>query len=151
MPGILLDGLRRSSVALDAKAKNKKGGKGEAKAGKDKQAPGAMPAGEKAPKMKKENTDVTGEDPQEIIANVKDKMGKTVENTREALGAIRVDPEARRGHWTRIDEEGELAFALSQTLIDEEGEGAATIEARVELLEPRMPAGPMLRIIAIRD
>ena len=89
MPGILLDGRRRSSVALDAKAKNKKGGKGEAKAGKDKQAPGAMPAGEKAPKMKKENTDVTGEDPQEIIANVKDKMGKTVENTREALGAIR--------------------------------------------------------------
>ena len=89
MLGILLAGLRRSSVALDAKAKNKKGGKGEAKAGKDKQAPGAMPAGEKAPKMKKENTDVTGEDPQEIIANVKDKMGKTVENTREALGAIR--------------------------------------------------------------
>ncbi|MGB1601588.1 MAG: ribosome recycling factor [Promethearchaeia archaeon] len=39
--------------------------------------------------MKKENTDVTGEDPQEIIANVKDKMSKTVENTREALGAIR--------------------------------------------------------------
>ena len=35
MPGILLAGLRRSSVALDAKAKNKKGGKGEAKAGKD--------------------------------------------------------------------------------------------------------------------
>lgn len=68
-----------------------------------------------------------------------------------ALGGIRVDPEARRGHWTRIEPEGELAFALSQTLVDEEGEGAATIEARVELDEPRMPAGPMLRVAAVRD
>jgi len=69
----------------------------------------------------------------------------------EALGGIRVDPEARRGHWTRIEPEGELAFALSQTLVDDEGEGAATIEARVELDEPRMPAGPMLRMAAVRD
>jgi len=78
---------RRPDVSMMAKKdKNKKdegGGKGK------KQAPGAMPEGEKAPKMKKENTDVTGADPKEIIVNLKEKMSKTVENTREALGAIR--------------------------------------------------------------
>jgi hypothetical protein len=67
----------------------------------------------------------------------------------EVLGAIRADPEARRGHWTRIEAEGELRFQLIQTLIDETGEGAATIEVGVELEETRLPAGPMLRLRAI--
>ena len=69
----------------------------------------------------------------------------------EALGSIRVDPEARRGHWTRIEAEGELRFAITQTLIDEDGEGAATIEVRVDLEGPQMPAGPMLAMASIRD
>ncbi|MCR9097905.1 MAG: DUF3516 domain-containing protein [bacterium] len=69
----------------------------------------------------------------------------------EALGSIRVDPEARRGHWTRIEAEGELRFAITQTLIDDAGEGAATIEARVDLEAPQMPAGPMLSMASIRD
>ena len=68
---------------------------------------------------------------------------------QEALGAIRADPEARRGHWTRIEPAGELAFDVVQTLIDEEGEGAATLEVRVALEEARMPAEPMLRMVAI--
>ena len=73
-----------------AKAKKQaKGGKGKGGGG----APGAAPAGEKEPKMKKMNTDVTGADPKEIITNLKDKMSKTVENTREALGAIRSFPQ----------------------------------------------------------
>jgi superfamily II RNA helicase len=67
----------------------------------------------------------------------------------ETLGAIRADPEARRGHWTRIEAENALRFVLVQTLIDEDGEGAATLEARVELEETRLPAGPMLRMTAI--
>jgi hypothetical protein len=76
-----------------AKAKKQaKGGKGKGGGG----APGAAPAGEKEPKMKKMNTDVTGADPQEIITNLKDKMSKTVENTREALGAIRSFPQTFR-------------------------------------------------------
>ena len=66
-----------------------------------------------------------------------------------ALGAIRADPEARLGHWTRIEAEGELSFALTQTLIDEDGEGAATLEARVELEAARLPAGPMLRVVGL--
>ncbi len=68
----------------------------------------------------------------------------------EVLGAIRVDPEARRGHWTRIEAASDLSFAITQTLIDEDGEGAATIEARVALEEPQMPSGPMLTMVAIR-
>jgi len=82
-------------------AKGKKGGddgkgKGKGKGG----APGAAPAGEKEPKMKKLNTDVTGKDPAEIIENLKEKMSKTVENTREALGAIRLlSPSPPRPHY----------------------------------------------------
>ena len=65
------------------------------------------------------------------------------------IETIRVDPEARRGHWTRIDAESDLSFSITQTLIDEEGEGGATIEARVDLEAPQMPPGPMLRLVAI--
>ena len=60
-----------------------------------------------------------------------------------------MNPEARRGHWTRIDAESDLSFSITQTLIDEEGEGGATIEARVDLEAPQMPPGPMLRLVAI--
>ncbi len=63
---------------------------------------------------------------------------------------IRYDPEARRGHWTRIDARSELAFDVVQTLIDADGEGGFQIEAEIELAEARMPAGPMLRILAVR-
>ncbi|MEZ7980150.1 MAG: DUF3516 domain-containing protein [Myxococcota bacterium] len=65
----------------------------------------------------------------------------------DTIERVRIDPEARRGHWTLIEPQSELVFELTQTLIDEEGEGAATLVARVELAEARMPAGPMLRMI----
>ncbi len=68
----------------------------------------------------------------------------------EAQGEIRHDPDARLGHWTRINARSELAFDVSQTLIDADGEGGFQIEAEVLLEEPRMPAGPMLRIIDVR-
>ncbi|MAG32691.1 MAG: DEAD/DEAH box helicase, partial [Deltaproteobacteria bacterium] len=64
---------------------------------------------------------------------------------------VRADPEARKGHWTRIEERGELGFDLVQTLVDDTGEGGFQIEATVDLAEPRLPAGPMLRIQAIRE
>lgn len=69
----------------------------------------------------------------------------------EAQGEVRHDPEARRGHWTRIDARSELAFDVVQTLIDEEGEGGFQIEAEVTLEDARMPAGPMLRILGLRE
>jgi hypothetical protein len=72
------------------------------------------------------------------------------ESLFEAQDDVRHDPDARRGHWTRIDARGELAFDVVQTLIDAEGEGGFQIEAEVVLEEPRMPAGPMLRILEIR-
>lgn len=68
----------------------------------------------------------------------------------EAQGDLRHDPDARRGHWTRIDARSELAFDVTQTLIDAEGEGGFQIEAEIVLDEPRMPAGPMLRILEVR-
>jgi hypothetical protein len=68
----------------------------------------------------------------------------------EAQGEVRYDPEARRGHWTRIDARSELQFEIVHTLIDEEGEGGFQIEADIELEELRMPAGPMLRLRSVR-
>lgn len=67
-----------------------------------------------------------------------------------AVGEVRVDPAARRGHWTRIDRRGPLAFDVVQTLVDEEGEGASQIEAEVVLEEARLPAGPALRLVGVR-
>jgi superfamily II RNA helicase len=63
---------------------------------------------------------------------------------------LRCDPEARLGHWTRIEARAELAFDVVQTLIDEEGEGDSQIEAEVVLDEARMPPGPMLRLVGFR-
>jgi superfamily II RNA helicase len=68
----------------------------------------------------------------------------------EMQGAIRADPDARLGHWTRITPRNDLSFEVVQTLIDEEGEGAGQIEAEIQLAEARMPSGPMLRIIGLR-
>ncbi len=66
----------------------------------------------------------------------------------------RDDPEARKSHWTRIEQRtggGErLCFEVVQTLVDDEGEGDAQIEAEVELDEARMPAGTMLRLVGFR-
>ena len=68
--------------------------------------------------------------------------------------APRVDPDARKAHWTRIEDRseagGSLRFDVIQTLIDDEGEGGAQIEAEVELAEARMPAGTMLRLRGFR-
>lgn len=69
----------------------------------------------------------------------------------EAQGPLRTDPEARLGHWTRIEARSELEFEVGQTLIDAEGEGAGQIEARVVLEDTRMPAGPMLEMVALRS
>jgi hypothetical protein len=68
----------------------------------------------------------------------------------DAQGEIRHDPDARRGHWTRIEARSELVFDVIQTLINVDGEGEFQIEAEIVLEEPRMPAGPMLRILAVR-
>jgi superfamily II RNA helicase len=64
---------------------------------------------------------------------------------------LRCDPEARLAHWTRLEARGELLFDIVQTLIDEDGEGGFQIEARIELSEARMPAGPMLQLRGLRD
>lgn len=69
----------------------------------------------------------------------------------EAQGGVRHDPDARRGHWTRLDARSELSFDVIQTLIDEEGEGGFQIEAEIVLDEPRLPAGPMLHILGLRE
>jgi hypothetical protein len=69
----------------------------------------------------------------------------------DAQGDVRHDPEARRGHWTRLEARHELAFDVVQTLIDEQGEGGFQIEAEIVLDEPRLPAGPMLRILGLRE
>jgi hypothetical protein len=69
----------------------------------------------------------------------------------ETQGDLRHDPDARRGHWMRIDARSELVFDVTQTLIDAEGEGGFQIEAEIVLDEPRMPAGPMLRILEVRE
>ncbi|MBJ20012.1 MAG: DUF3516 domain-containing protein [bacterium] len=69
----------------------------------------------------------------------------------ESQGSVRVDPDARRGHWTRISARSELAYDVCQTLIDEQGEGAGQIEAEIDLDEARMPPGPMLRVRALRN
>jgi superfamily II RNA helicase len=68
----------------------------------------------------------------------------------EATDEIRVDPLARRAHWTRIDARNELCFEVVQTLVDVDGEGGAQIEGEVVLIEPRLPAGPLLRIVGFR-
>jgi superfamily II RNA helicase len=68
----------------------------------------------------------------------------------EAQDGLRHDPDARRGHWTRIDARSELAFDVIQTLLDADGEGGFQIEAEVVLDEAKMPAGPMLRILGLR-
>ena len=62
----------------------------------------------------------------------------------DAHPTLRCDPEARLAHWTRIEARDELDFEVIQTLLDEEGQGGAQIEAVVQLEDARMPAGPML-------
>jgi superfamily II RNA helicase len=69
----------------------------------------------------------------------------------DAQGDVRHDPDARRGHWTRIEARSELVFDVIQTLINVDGEGEFQIEAEIVLEEPRMPAGPMLRILGVRE
>jgi hypothetical protein len=69
----------------------------------------------------------------------------------EAQGEVRTDPNARLSHWTRLDSRGTLAFDVVQTLIDEEGEGGFQIEAEVLLEGPRLPGGPLLRILGLRE
>lgn len=69
----------------------------------------------------------------------------------EQGGEVRCDPPARLNHWTRIAERDELCFDVIQTLIDAEGEGDRQIEAEIVLDEPRLPAGPMLRWIGLRE
>jgi hypothetical protein len=69
----------------------------------------------------------------------------------EAQGVIRYDPDARRGHWTRIDAQSDRSFEVVHTLIDAEGEGSFQIEAEIELEELRMPTGPMLRLRGVGD
>jgi hypothetical protein len=68
----------------------------------------------------------------------------------EMLGGIRIDPVARRGHWTRIERRGPLEFGVVQTLVDDEGGGASQIEAEVVLEEARLPTGPALRLVGVR-
>jgi superfamily II RNA helicase len=68
----------------------------------------------------------------------------------ESQETLRSDPDARRGHWTQISARNELEYEVVQTLIDRDGEGAGQIEFEVVLEEPRMPAGPMLQIRALR-
>jgi len=80
--------------------------------------------------------------------DVPDAEGTPVEGNADSL--VRVDPIARRAHWTRIDARGELSFEIVQTLVDAAGEGSSQIEAEVVLDEPRMPAGPMLRMSGFR-
>jgi hypothetical protein len=69
----------------------------------------------------------------------------------ESQGAVRTDPEARKGHWTQISTRSALEYDVVQTLIDEDGEGAGQIELEVILEEARMPSGPMLRVRALRS
>ncbi|MBK7951334.1 MAG: DUF3516 domain-containing protein [Deltaproteobacteria bacterium] len=64
--------------------------------------------------------------------------------------APRADPDARKAHWTRIEEREPLRFDVVQTLIDAEGEGDAQIEAEVVLESTRLPAGPMLRVVGLQ-
>ncbi len=70
-------------------------------------------------------------------------------------GGPRDDPEARKSHWTRIEERtepgGALRFDVVQTLVDDEGEVEALIEAEVALEEAKMPAGTMLRLRGLRS
>jgi len=69
----------------------------------------------------------------------------------ESQGAVRTDPDARKGHWTQISARSALEYDIVQTLIDQDGEGAGQIELEVILEEARMPAGPMLRVRALRS
>jgi len=80
-------------VMMASKDKNKKDKK-DGKPGKSggKMAPGAVAPeddDEERVVMKKVDTDVKGATTKEILALVKEKMAKTVENTRDALGAVR--------------------------------------------------------------
>ena len=68
----------------------------------------------------------------------------------DVQGDVRHDPDARRGHWTRIDARSEPVFDVIQTLINVDGEGEFQLEAEIVLEEPRMPAGPMLRMLGVR-
>jgi len=69
----------------------------------------------------------------------------------EQGGEVRCDPPARLNHWTRIEARDELCFDVIQTLIDAEGEGDRQIEAEIVLEDPRLPAGPMLRWVGLRE
>ncbi|MBY0399137.1 DUF3516 domain-containing protein [Myxococcota bacterium] len=62
----------------------------------------------------------------------------------------RADPQARKAHWTRINERDPLHYEVVQTLIDAEGEGDAQLEAEIVLESTRLPAGPMLRIVGLQ-
>jgi hypothetical protein len=79
-----------------------------------------------------------------------DRLEEETAALYELLGGIRIDPVARRGHWTRIERRGPLEFEVVQTLVDGEGEGASQIEAEVVLEEARLPTGPALRLVGVR-
>jgi superfamily II RNA helicase len=79
------------------------------------------------------------------------RFEREFEGVFESQRNVRHDPDARRGHWTRIEVRSELAYDVVQILIDEEGEGGYQLEAEVILGDAQMPAGPMLRILGLRE
>jgi hypothetical protein len=64
----------------------------------------------------------------------------------EEYGEVRFDPEARKAHWTRIDEREARVFDVHQVLLDDRDDNFWCIEAEVDLREAPPPDAPWLSI-----
>ena len=64
----------------------------------------------------------------------------------EEYGEILVTPEARRAHHTRIERVEPRLFAVSQVLLDPQGDNLWAIHGEVDLKTERDPEGPLVRV-----
>lgn len=78
-----------------------------------------------------------------------DAFDSALEPVLAEIGRVRFDAPARMANLTTVKREGPGLWAVSQALIDFEGEIVGSIDGEVDLRDEPNPLGPMIRLRAI--
>jgi hypothetical protein len=67
----------------------------------------------------------------------------------EEYGELVFTPEARRHHWTEIQETGDRTWRVAQTLLDPQGDNLWAVLGTIDLRHPQAMDGPLVRLTRI--